>query len=942
MSPPTAPDISRNTPSPPKASPSAVDPSDTSRRDATTTMQELAAILQESPVVAIRWRLEPGWPVEYVSENIRLFGYTAEDFASGAVSLSDLLVDERNAMTDQCPESELVSGYRRLEYRMRTAGTARPLVRFLVRTARDERGRLCCQGLMTEVPESLAHEERLRLLEQAINTAHSGIIIADARLSDLPVIFANSAVETISGYAPEEFLGRNCRFLQGNDVEQPGLEIVRRALAEKRDCEAVLRNYRKDGTPFWNEIRLSPVRNRSGEVTHFIGVQADITARKEAEAAMARRDAILEAVSVATETLLRSDNYHQALSTALRQIGEVTGADHLCVWQEKKSGDHRTLSLDQAWFGPSLPYPPFDRYQGIAWEESLGWPSAEELRQGRVVQGGVEGRAQPEKELLRSLGTQSYLCLPILEGPNRFWGLLTLGCREAGVKWNPVEVEALRSATRVLGAIIHNQRTERELRLGEQRYRELSGDYELTNQALRKSEAQYRSLVTNLKEVVFQTDAQGLWTYLNSAWTEITGFSVEESLGKSFLGFVHPDDRQRNSELFLPLIERKKEYCRHEVRYLAKGEPYRWIEVFARLTTDENGVMTGTAGTLSDITARREAEDVLRRQLLAIEAAADGIAILDREGVYTYVNSTHAVLFGYANAYELVGKSWRELYGPEEQALLEQQILPTLREKRQWRGTLQARRRDGSFFDQELSLTLEEDGGIVSVCRDVSERRRAEERLQKSLKEKDVMLKEIHHRVKNNMQIVSSLLNLQLEHVKDEHMRALFVDSQSRIVSMALVHEKLYQSADLARIDFGEYARDLTDSLVGSQDARSARISFQLDCDDLHLGVDTAIPCGLIINELVSNAYKHAFPSGGAGAIRLRLARTSPGWLELEVADNGAGMPVDIDVSRAGTLGLQLVATLVQQLRGTIEVYRDAGTRFVLRLHEAPEKRLVQ
>ncbi|PTY07363.1 hypothetical protein DB347_08665 [Opitutaceae bacterium EW11] len=1005
----------------------------------------LSELVRDSPVVFIRWRLEPGLPVEYVSENISQFGYAAQELLSGAVSLGELIDEDPYAGADTAP-SMTHPGYRRLEYRLKIRPSGTKLVRFQVRTVHEAPGRIYCQGSMKEVVESMQHQQWLQLLEHAIEMAQNGIIISDARRPDMPVIYANPAVERNTGYAVSEILGRNCRFLQGEDRDQPGLVAIRKSLQDRRPCEVRLRNYRKDGSLFWNEVKLSPVLSPCGEVTHFIGIQSDITARKNAEDTLSRRDAILEAMSYATEMLLRSDDYMERLPAAMRQIGEVTGADHLCIWRVAGAGIDCTLNLQHAWNGPRLEPYSVDDWQGIPWGNPESWPSAPPLQQGKWVQGSLDHASPEERALVVGMGVQSFLGIPIFDGPQHLWGILSLGSVSPSVIWAVSEIEALQSVTRVLGAIIHSSQIDQALRASEQRFRTLSAvspvgifeadasgkvlytnarlqevfgvladafangewrkrledqslqtvvaewertvragrpfraefmirqpqggvrwvkssatpmhgpkgevtgyvgtiddftEYQAANDALRKSEAQYRSLVTNLKEVVFQTDASGNWSFLNQAWQEITGFTVAESLGKLFLDYVHPDDRERNNQLFLPLIRREKDYCRHEVRYLAKKGGYRWIEVFARLTLDAGGAIVGTSGTLTDITARREAEDLMRRQSTAIETAVDGIAILNHEGVYSYLNSTHLSLFGYASGEELVGKTWRELYAPEEIAEIEQRVFPQLKREGTWRGTMRARRRDGTFFDEELSLTMVGSDGLVCVCRDITERRLGESRIQKSLLEKDVMLKEIHHRVKNNMQIVSSLLNLQLEHIRDEATRALFIDSQNRIASMALVHEKLYQSANLAEINFRDYIEDLTESVVGSQGTRASGIEFRVDADEFHLGIDTAIPCGLLLNELISNAYKHAFPRSGPGRITLRLQRPAPGRLRFEVADTGCGLPEDFDLRRSRSLGMQLVATLVHQLRGSLEIDRTGGTRFVLDLQEVPQKRFI-
>jgi len=216
------------------------------------------------------------------------------------------------------------------------------------------------------------------------------------------------------------------------------------------------------------------------------------------------------------------------------------------------------------------------------------------------------------------------------------------------------------------------------------------------------------------------------------------------------------------------------------------------------------------------------------------------------------------------------------------------------------------------------------------------ERVRAQDALSSSLQEKDALLKEVHHRVKNNMQVVSSLLNLQLDFLPDEQARPIINDTQNRITAMALVHEKLYQSADLAHIDFADYLRELTANIIGTFSAAAQRIEFVLVAENVSLGVDTAIPCGLIINELVANAFKHGFPNGGPGTLTVALRQLPHGRLELTVEDDGRGIPHGVDLAQTESLGMQLVYTLVQQLRGTITVDSrpGSGTRFHLELQE--------
>ncbi len=203
------------------------------------------------------------------------------------------------------------------------------------------------------------------------------------------------------------------------------------------------------------------------------------------------------------------------------------------------------------------------------------------------------------------------------------------------------------------------------------------------------------------------------------------------------------------------------------------------------------------------------------------------------------------------------------------------------------------------------------------------------------LGEKDVLLKEIHHRVKNNLQTISSLLSLQSANIKDPEARALFLETRHRVRSMSLIHEKLYQSSDLARIDFADYLKALTSGLAGSFAGSASAVAISVDVDEIMLGVDSAVPCGLIVNELVTNCFKYAFNGGRGGTIAIRMARTEGKQLQLSVADDGVGFPKGVDFRETESLGMQLVTTLTEQLDGDIQLFNGTGTKFEITFPEA-------
>jgi two-component sensor histidine kinase len=232
------------------------------------------------------------------------------------------------------------------------------------------------------------------------------------------------------------------------------------------------------------------------------------------------------------------------------------------------------------------------------------------------------------------------------------------------------------------------------------------------------------------------------------------------------------------------------------------------------------------------------------------------------------------------------------------------------------------------FLSTQTASAIENARLYERAQREVAERMRAEGKIRMALKEKEVLLKEIHHRVKNNLQVISSMLSLQSRTAKDQEIMEMFQESQNRVRSMALIHERLYRSRDLSRIDFSEYIQDLVTRLVYSYSAYSGPVTLKIDADDVFLGVDTAIPCGLIINELLSNSLKYAFPDGREGEIRVEMSAHRNGRLTMIVGDSGVGFPKGLDFRNTETLGLQLVDSLVAQLDGAMELHTNGGTEF--------------
>ena len=371
------------------------------------------------------------------------------------------------------------------------------------------------------------------------------------------------------------------------------------------------------------------------------------------------------------------------------------------------------------------------------------------------------------------------------------------------------------------------------------------------------------------------------------------------------------------------------------------------------------GVMVRKVQRLWAEAEHKRADEVLReseeRYKVVFEGSPEGILVADIETKgLRYANPAVCRMLGYTRD-ELTSLGVADIHPKDALAHVYSEFAAQARGEKTLASDIPCLTKDGRIIYADIStrkVRVDDRECNIGFVTDVTARRQAEAALRKaheelerrvaertadlaranellraSLREKEVLLKEIHHRVKNNLQIVSSLLYLESRQIVDARAAELFRAGRDRVRSMAMIHERLYQSPDLARIDFAEYVRSLGADLLQSYGRSAGQIALRVDVGDVALGIDAAIPCGLIVNELVSNALKHAFPAGRDGEIRIALHPDSAGRLGLAVGDNGTGFPPDVDFRDAGGLGLRLVVALARQLDGTIELSRDGGTQ---------------
>jgi PAS domain S-box-containing protein len=468
---------------------------------------------------------------------------------------------------------------------------------------------------------------------------------------------------------------------------------------------------------------------------------------------------------------------------------------------------------------------------------------------------------------------------------------------------------------------------------------------------LKLSEERFRSIFDQAAVGIVQVSLQGKLALFNDKFTELVGYPAEELASFDFHQLIHSDDVSDTLTDLSELLVGNEATFEREIRLQCQNDRLIWVN----LTMSVVWVAIEPSyfiAVVNDISGRKQAEELLQRS----EARLNSILNSLQDVVWSislpgmklrYINPACQVLYG-RSPEELIAEPsliWKMALEKEKekieatwQNLLDNAKLARIESEQDhsWELEYKIELPSGKnrWIRDRAHLVYDQYGRAISIdgiSTDVTERHEAEEKLFKSLQEKEVLLKEIHHRVKNNLYVISGLLNLQSSYIEDEQVRNLFQDSQNRIQTMAVIHEQLYQSQDLADIDFADYIDRLISNLFSSYNHQPSGIQPILKLDSCCLNIETAIPAGLLINELVTNAFKHAFPHQ-KGKVEVKLETQENDEIKLTVADNGKGFPPNFNWQKSPSLGLRLVRILTQQLDADLEFKTDSnGTLFSLK-----------
>ncbi len=721
--------------------------------------------------------------------------------------------------------------------------------------------------------EEPAVEKELEFIQTAIEHVKDAVVIVGVDSVDEhgpDIKYVNKAYERLTGYRNDEILGGTFKFLHGDQTDSEILKRIHGSALKYKPFHEELINYRKDGTPYWVEVNMMPVKNMAGEYAYWVGVHRDISERKKTEKQLANNE----------------KKYRALFDLSFDAIIQM-------------SLDWRIRDVNQS----------ACRIFGYTREELIQMSMLDLMPDDKAKKQG----AFYSEELLTGDST-----------------IKTLKKRKDGSIF-AVEVSTKMINIDGVDQVIAYVRdvTEKE---------KIIKDLVKIKNSLAKAQSMAR---------------MGNWEYdfINKEffWSDeifnMAGIDKEnyDLTWESFEKIIHKDDIKS----FLNAIEemlKSKNKLDIIYRVISKTGNELIIHSIGEATFDEDGLPVKMAGTSQEITEQEQAKQQLQLLTTAVESADNGIVITDMSGDIVWVNHAFTNLTGYSRE-EAIGKNPRILNSGIQDEMFYKKLWQTIISGKTWNGQIINRKKDGILYVEEMSVTpVKNEAGeitnFIAIKRDITEKRKYHLRLEESLKEKEVLLAEVHHRVKNNLAMISGLLYLQMNTVMNDEVKRILSLSQSRIQSIALIHELLYQSDTLSTIHFSEFIDKLLRYLKDIYGNTDVDIRVEVESDDIVLNVNQAIPSALLINEMVINAYEHAFVGKSSGLICIR-SKLSSNRVSIEVSDNGVGLPQNYDEMKTSTLGLKLIKTLARQLSAALDNVNipGEGTTFRVQyeLKQTPE-----
>jgi PAS domain S-box-containing protein len=719
-------------------------------------------------------------------------------------------------------------------------------------------------------------EEKYRTI---VETANEGIWIVDA---ERRTTFVNERMARMLGCTPDEMIGRSYH----DFVDAESAAISDQNFEERKKGIGGSMEYRlrkKDGSPLWTYLNSQPIFDKNGNFAGSLTMISDITARKQAD------DARQE-----SEKQLR--RAHDLLESVTRSSGVMIAAEDMefryTYFNKAYADEIKNLTGKELAIGMNMR----DLFAHVPDEQ------ANSVRQWRRV---LSGRSVKDTVSLDNPG-----------GGRRTYNVIHTPIRD--------------NEGRVIGAGEVSYDVTRQIQIEAE---------------LRKTSQYLENLINYANAPIIVWDPEFRITRFNRAFERLTGRTAQEVIGQT------PDILipEKYHDIAMNLIKKATTGDRWEVVEIpilrSGGEIRTVLWNSATLYEDAGKTVIATIAQGQDITDRRhaeettlsekkKAEETLSLLNAALESTAEGIFVVDTTRKITSFNQNFISLWNITGSVLMTGDDrgvWEFLQlQVKEPAAFLVQVLDLYRYPGRESFDM-VELNDGRIFERHSKPQKLRDKiiGRVWSYRDVTDRRRAEEKLIASVQEKETLIREIHHRVKNNLQIISGLLDMTRMRTPDITTNSILTDMMMKIKTMAQIHTRLYESKRFDKINMGSQIRDQVADLSSIYGRSGAEISSEIDAEDIYLPVDQAIPCALVVNEILSNAFKHAFRGKEHGMLRVSITRRDD-HIRINIRDDGVGIPKDMDVYQTTSLGLKLIRSLVTQLNGSVTITSDHGTEVIV------------